>query len=365
MDGRRRLDLLAPSDPAVERIWRDLEAHARPSYFLSWGWVSNWLAALPEDHRPSLAVMHDGHEPNAAFFLAQRRVRRNLVLQSNALYFNATGSPKHDELGIANNGMLARPGARRSLAHVLEQLPTDWDELHVPAVDNHAFDDFGAPAVTRYKVRVDREHMAPFVALDTVRRVDGGYDALLPVTTRARLQQTRHHLASVDVEVAADRAHAADIYDELLRLHAREAAARRQRGAFAETWVEAFHRRLIIDRIAHGEIQLMRVRSGGTTLGCLYNFVYAGRVHSYQGGFSTLHDANVEPALITHAAAVAYNAASGHDAYDIQDEALATGTNRLVWLTIHRPLGWVSLEDTARRWYEAIVGEREPQLQVA
>src|SRR5688572_28816020 len=123
---RCRLDLLAPNDPAIGRIWRALEAHAHPSYFLSWGWISNWLAALPDENRPSLAVMHDGHEPAAAFFLAQRRVRRNLVLQSNALYFNATGSPKHDDLGIANNGMLAAPGARRSLAHVLDMLPAEW-----------------------------------------------------------------------------------------------------------------------------------------------------------------------------------------------------------------------------------------------
>lgn len=365
---RRGLDLLAPSDPAVERIWRALEAHAQPSsYFLSWGWISNWLAALPADQRPALAVMHDGHEPSAAFFLAQRRVRRNLVLQSNALYFNATGSTKHDDLGIAHNGMLAAPGARRSLAHVLELLPADWDELHLPAVDRTTFDDLApsSPVATRYKVRLEREAMAPYVDLDAVRTIDGGYAALLSASMRTRLHQTCSRLPEVHVEVASDLAQATDIFDELIRLHAREAAARRKRGAFADAAVETFHRRLILERLAHGEIQLLRVRSGSMTLGCLYNFVYQGGVRSYQGGFMSPHDANIEPALVTRAAAVEYNARAGHRRYHVDDETLATGAHRLVWLTIERPLGWLSIEDTARRWYEGLVGEREPLLQVA
>lgn len=342
---RGRLDLLAPSDPAVERIWRTLEAHAQPSYSLSWGWISNWLAALPEDRRPALAVMHDGHEPSAAFFLAQRRVRRNLVLQSNALYFNATGSAKHDELGIANNGMLAAPGARRSLAHVLEQLPADWDELHVPAVACNAFDDLGAPSspmATRYKIRVEREAMARYVDLERVRML-GTYDAL----------QTRRCMPGVDLEVASSREHALAIYGELLRLHPRGA------------WVEALDRRLIVDRFAQGEIQLLRVRSGESTLGCLFNVVYRGRVHSHHAGFAAGLAPTIDPALITHAAAIEYNARAGRTTYDVDDEELATGAERLVWLTIERPLGWIAIEDTARRWYDALVGDREPQLQVA
>src|SRR5689334_21539163 len=116
MSASRGFDLLDARDAHVERIWRSLEAHAQPSYFLSWGFLENWLAALPAGQLPSLAVISEGGEPVAAFFLAQRRVRRRLVQTSNVLYFNATGSPRHDELLIDHNGMLSAPGARRSLA---------------------------------------------------------------------------------------------------------------------------------------------------------------------------------------------------------------------------------------------------------
>jgi CelD/BcsL family acetyltransferase involved in cellulose biosynthesis len=367
MTGASGLELIDARDPHVERIWQSLEAHAQPSYFLSWGFIQNWLAALPAEELPSLAVIADRGEPAGAFFLAQRRVRRNLLMTSNALYFNATGSPRYDELGIEHNGMLTAPGARRSLSGVLDMLPGEWDELFLPAVDRYAFDDLGAassPLATRYKVRLEREVLAPFIDLDTVRTVDGGYDALLPTSTRTQLQRARSLLGSVDLEVAMDERHAMDIYGELLRLHARRWASRGMRGAFADSWVERFHRSLIQDRLRHGEIQLMRIRSGATTLGCFYNFVYRGRVVFYQCGLATFDDTSIKTGYLCHAAAIEYNALAGHSFYDLlggqakYKENLATGSNRRVWLRVQRPMAKFSLEEGVKRWYDLLVGER-------
>jgi CelD/BcsL family acetyltransferase involved in cellulose biosynthesis len=372
MTRSRSLELIDARDPHVERIWQRLEAFAQPSYFLSWGFIENWLAALPAEELPSLAVITHGGEPSAAFFLAQRRVRRNLLMTSNALYFNATGSPKHDELTIEHNGMLTAPGASRSLAGVLDQLPDDWDELFLPALDRYAFDDLGAaPLDARYKVRIVREDTAPFVDLDAVRTVEGGYDALLPPSTRTQLQRSRSMLGGIDLEVAADDKQAMDIYGELLRLHARRWAARGLKGAFAEPWLERFHRDLILNRLPHGEIQLMRIRSGDTTLGCFYNFVYRGRVIFYQCGLATFDEPQLKTGYLCHAAAIEYNALAGHSFYDLlggqakYKENLATGMNRRVWLRVQRPLAKFSLEDGVKRWYDLLMGERELALRSA
>lgn len=364
---RTDLELIDARAPHVERIWHSLEAHARASYFLSWGWMRNWLAAQPEDALPSLAVITDRGEPAAAFFLAERRVRRNLVMTSNALYFNATGSARDDEVGIEHNGMLAVPGARRSLAGVLDLLPGDWDELYLPALDRYAFDDLGAPATplsARYRVRIEREATAPFVDLDAVRAVEGGYDMLLPASTRMQLAHARGLLGSVDLEIALDAAHATDIFDELLHLHTRRWERRGQRGAFADPWFVDFHRALIADRLPHGEIQLMRIRAGDTTLGCLYNFVYRGRVTFYQCGIASSREPALKTGYLCHATAIEYNALAGHSFYELlggrakYKENLATGASRLVWLRVQRPLAKLSLEQGMRRWYEALVGER-------
>ncbi|HSD86534.1 MAG TPA: GNAT family N-acetyltransferase [Kofleriaceae bacterium] len=373
---RKGLDFLDARDPRTEQIWRSLEAIARPSYFLSWAWIENWLAALPADELPSLAVVHDGCEPSAAFFLAKRRVRRNLVMSANALYFNATGSPQHDALAIEHNGMLAAPGAHRSLAAVLDMLPADWDELYLPALDCYAFDDLGAPSsplATRYKVTFERDAMAPYVDLEAVRSVDGGYEALLPSSTRTQLQRTRSMLGALDIEVATDEAHAMDIYDELLGLHAKRWAFRGRRSAFVDPWFERVQRQLILKRLGHAEIQLVRIRSGGKTLGCLYNLVSHGHVMFYQCGLATFDEPHLKPGYVCQAAAIEYNALAGHAFYDLIGGRarymgnLATGSNRLIWLRVQR--SWTrlaSINESVKRWRDAFVGESpQPALRPA
>lgn len=364
-DMTRGLELLAADDPHVERIWQSLELHAHPSYFLSWGFIRHWLDALPAEERPSLAVICDRGEPTAAFFLARRRVRHHLVSETSALYFNATGSPAHDQLAIEHNGMLAAPGARRSLAGLLDLLPDGWDELHLPAVDRYAFDDLGAaPLAAQYRVRIVHEATAPFVDLEMVRTVDGGYDALLSATTRTQLARSRGLIGGIDLEIGLDEPHALDIYDELVRLNVRRWALRGRRGAFADPRFEQFHRQLIRRRLAHGEIQLVRIKAGDATLGCFYNFVYRGRVSFYQCGLAPLDDPQVKAGYLCHAAAIEYNALAGHSFYDLlggraaYKESLATGGNRLIWLRVRRPLARFSLEDGVRRWYELLLGDR-------
>src|SRR5262245_15681655 len=116
------LELIDPRDPRVERTWRLLEAESQPTFFQSWGWIENWLASLPPDRAPALAVVHEAGAPQAAFFLGRRRMRRRLVLTSNALYFNATGSPRHDGVCVEHNRLLAAPGTERSLASLIALL---------------------------------------------------------------------------------------------------------------------------------------------------------------------------------------------------------------------------------------------------
>lgn len=361
----RGLELLAADDPHAERIWQSLEAHARPSYFLSWGFIRHWLDAVPADERPSLAVICDRGEPAAAFLLARRHVRHHLGRETRALYFNATGSPAHDQLALEHNGLLAAPGTRRSLAALVDLLPAGWDELHLPAVDRYAFDDLGAaPLAAQYRVRIVREASAPYVDLDLVRTVAGGYDALLPANTRTQLARSRTLIGGIDLEIARDEPHALAIYDELVRLSVRRWALRGGRGIFADPRFEQFHRRLIQRRLAHGEIQLVRIKAGNTTLGCFYNFVYRGRVSFYRCGLAPLGDPQIKAGYLCHAAAIEYNALAGHAFYDLHGgraaykESLATGAHRLIWLRVRRPFARFSLEDAVRRWYERIAGDR-------
>lgn len=361
-----RLELLDPFGPGVEALWRGLQARARPSYFLTWGWIENWLASLPRPDAPRLAVLaRDGAGdggPAAAFFLGRRRLLRHHVLPSRARFLNATGSPRADELCIEHNGVLHPPGAPPTLAEVIALLPDDWDELFLPGVDAAAFADL-ADLATRpqpaYQLRVERDLPSPFVDLARVRATPGGYLACVAPNTRAQLRRARRLVGEAELEAAADVPQALAFYDELVALHARRWEAAGEAGAFADPWFDAFHRRLIARRFAHGEIQLLRLRAGGATLGCLYNLVADGRILFYQSGLAAHPDPHVKPGYLCHAAAIERAAADGHAVYDLlagaarYKQSLATDAGRLWWAVVQRPRRRFALEARLRRWRAA------------
>lgn len=350
------LTLLVPGDPQIETIWRALEQTARPCFFLSWGWMETWLACLDADERPSLAVVRDP-APVAAFFLAHRRERRHVAFPSRAVYVNTSGIPARDELCVEHNAILRAAESKLTFAEILELLDREdggrWDELFMPGVDRDELAQFG-PVGSRYRMKIDREAPAPYVDLAKVRDTEGGYLSLLSSSTRGQLRRARRKVSPLEIEIARDERHAMDIYNELVRLHGQRWHQRGEQGAFADPWFDQFHRRLIAHRLPHGEIQLVRVRSGAATIGCLYNFVYRGRVLFYQSGLERFADPHIKPGYLCHAAAIEHGAAAGLDVYDLlagdarYKHSLATDETRLLWVHIQRHLTRFRIEDRLR-----------------
>jgi CelD/BcsL family acetyltransferase involved in cellulose biosynthesis len=352
----QRLELVDPHAARAETIWRDLERTARPAYFLTWGWIENWLATLPRSEAPPLAVIHEADAIAGAFFLGRRRLVRHHVLPSRAAFVNATGVPSRDELCIEHNGVLGRAC---SLASLIELLPDDWDELFLPAVDRAQFRELDAPP--GYRVQVLRAIPAPFVNLERVRAA-GEYLAVVSANTRAQIRRAQRRAGACELEVAASIGDALAIYDELVALHTASWRARGLPGAFADPWIDRFHRRLIERRLPHGELQLARLRRGSTTIGCLYNLVAGGRVLFYQSGLASFDDPIMKPGLLCHAAAIARCAADGHQVYDLlagharYKASLATDATQLAWLCVQRARLRFAIEDRVRGWKQTFAG---------
>jgi CelD/BcsL family acetyltransferase involved in cellulose biosynthesis len=359
----RQLDLIDARDPGVESIWRTLEADADATYFLSWPWVANWLALLPRELRLDLAVIREDDRAVAACFVGRARVTRQVVA-CDALFLNATGTRIYDELCVEHNGLLARRDTRVSLAELLTLLPGDWHELQLPAIDAEAFGAFDH--VPGYRLKIDKEAAAPYIDLAAVRAAKDGYVSLLGSSTRSQLRRARRAVGDVTLDIAQTEQQATEIFDEMLVLHAKRWNAKGLPGAFAEPWFEQFHRKLIADRLPHGEIQLVRARTKNGTLGCLYNFVYRGRILFYQSGLEAFEDAHVKPGFLAHAAAIEHNATAGHEIYDLlggdarYKQQLATATARLVWARVQRPLVRFSVEDRLRAVKRAIGAALRP-----
>ena len=348
------MTLVDPYSPRAAAIWRALEARARPSYFLTWAWMENWLAMLPRGEVGSLAVVRDRDGDAGAFFVARRTIVRHGVVPSRAVFVNATGVPRHDEVCIEHNGVLA---TRATLAQMVALVQGAWDELYLPGVDRDAFADLDVPK--GHRVQVLRTAPAPFVDLARVRAA-GDYLAVIAANTRAQLRRARRHVGACEVELASSVDHALVIYDDLVALHQASWRARGLPGAFADPWFEQLHRRLIKNRFPHGEIELLRLRHGATTIGCLYNLVANGRSLFYQSGLAHFDDPAIKPGLLCHAAAIERAAAAGLDVYDLlggdarYKAQLATDHGELAWLCVQRDRLRFALEERARRWKRAI-----------
>jgi CelD/BcsL family acetyltransferase involved in cellulose biosynthesis len=338
-----KLELLDPYSSDAERVWRTL---APASFFLSPGWVANWLACVPREHAPQLAVVTDG-EPVAAFFLGKRVVMRGGVMPSRAFYLNATGVTRLDLLFIEYNGLAGRDFALRDL---LPLLPRGWDELHMPGLGANALLDLDTPDA---RTIVDS---IPAYYVDLEKARAKGYLALLSGQTRSQVRRAQREAGKLAIEIARDAATAIEIYSEMCSLHIAQWRARGKPGAFADPWFDRFHRRLIATRFSHGEIQLVRVRNERETIGCLYNFVFGGRVLQYQSGFATYENPHLKPGFVCHAAAIDHGAASGLALYDFlagdqrYKKSLSTDETSMRWARVQRRRLRFVVEDHVRRW---------------
>ena len=350
-------EVVAISSSARNRIrdvWCGLEAASRPSYFLSWGWVETWLDALPVSAPITLYVARRAGAPSAAFFLGSRTRWRHRVLPSRGFYLNQVGDDDYDEICIEYNGVV-HDGRPPPFAEIIDHLPSNWDELYLPALD--ADDALATGLITDHaqlRLRIDGRTPSPAVDLAKVRDA-GDYLKVLGGNTRSQIRRSQKLYGArgkLALEVAASPAQALAIFDELVALHRRAWAERGQGGAFVP-FVHAFHKRLIERRFDSGEIQLMRIRAGDATVGCLYNLVSRDTVAFYQSGLAFEADAKLKPGLVCHALAVAHDAAAGHRWYDFlgggsrYKQSLSTDARNLVWLRLQKPRLRFTLEDAA------------------
>ena len=342
----RTLTIVDANDACVEPTWRSL---ASPSYFLSWGWVETWLASLPVAHHPRLAILLDEVGPLAACFVRTLATIRHHVVPTRVMFVNATGVPRLDELCIEHNGLVRRPGEPATLAELVAALSTDWDEIALPGIDPGEL-----ATIPPAQLHIDRAVAAPYVDLARVRETPGGYLELVGASARAQIRRARRGAGVVEIEHARTLDRAFAIYGELVGMHSRSWAARGETGAFADRWFDDFHRRLIANRFASGEIDLVRVTADGQAIGCLYNFVYRGAVLFYQSGLARLSDPRIKPGFLCHAAAIEDAARAGHAIYDFlggnarYKHSLATNETRLVWARMQHPHARFTVEEWLR-----------------
>ena len=323
-----------PPLAALEREWRALERTAGRGFFLSWSWMGTWLATLPPAVAPFLLRARRGGATVGIAIAVERSATR-------ALYLNATGDRDLDAIYIEHNGFLCEISAERAVLNALAawfaQAQPSLDALHLP----------GVAASARRGRLVDEVQEVSGFAMNLARVGKAGGDVGAALAGKAR-QQLRRALRAYEargalvLSEASNTGEALAFFEALKRLHVASWERRRRKHAFSTPHFEHFHRALIEREFGHDAIQLLRVAVGDAPIGYLYNFRRDGIVYAYQSGFDDGHR-GLSPGVVSHALALAHNAARGERLYDFLaganrlKENFATNRYRLVWQVLRRP----------------------------
>ena len=362
---KRTKSLIDAADiDAIGDVWTRLESCSDASFFQSWGWIGCWLRTLPKDRLPVPAIVRGRAQEIIALglFGKSRKVRHGVV-PSHGYYLNESGDAQHDCLTIEYNGLLApRERLMEAATACVATLACDakgWDELFVSGLDPVQRSAFETAARTeRLGCRMLAERPCQFVDLNKVRVV-GDYLEMLGKNTRYQVRRAiRIYEEDGPVSCASARSavEALQYLDGLKSLHQAYWQTRGKPGAFANAFFERFHRALICERFAAGEIQLAKISTPKKVIGYLYNFIHNGSVYAYQSGFLYENDNRRKPGLVSHYLAIEGHLRSGARLYDFMagegqhKQNLSTDSRSLTWLVLQRDRFKFRVENTLRQW---------------
>jgi CelD/BcsL family acetyltransferase involved in cellulose biosynthesis len=364
---------------ALEQQWRELSARAEHSYFTSWPWVSTWLDLTGPRRPPELVeVSRDGRIVGMAL-LGFRRHTQGRIVPVNGWFLHETGHSDIDDLTVEHNGVLADKEYadevhERFLDYCVRELPSA-DALFLSGVTEgtalaRAAEKCGH---SRWNVaRVVKERPYFTVDLERLRTEGKEYLSYLGSSTRSQIKRSMKayeaECGPLVLRSASTPEEARAFFAEMLELHNIAWQARGKEGAFAFQEILDFHLRMIPRAIVHGDVQLLRISAGQKVLGVLYNFVWQGRVSSYQSGFAFSERNKLKPGLVCHTLAVKHCLDLGLNVYDFlagdhrYKAQLSTDQGTMRWLRLERRTTKMGLlrqardaRDTLRQWKAGVV----------
>jgi hypothetical protein len=337
----------------VESAWSSLSP---PSYFLSWGWIENFLDSLPQYTLLTLVQARRGNDPVCTFLYGVSRFTKKFPFIRRRVFVNTTGKTTYDRsLYLVYNSIPSPAESPAGLFQILEFLPCKWDDIVLPGLSADSFPGNcfettgmlrdGQNGGKRYKVTIEEDLPSFYVDLDEVRKAKGDVLSLLSSQHRKNLKRSYRllqELGPVSLEQADSMESANTIFEELLSLHQSSFSKRGRKSAFLSPFSIRFHENLIGRRFSSGEIQLARITAGNRVLGCVYSFVHQGTVFGYQTGLNHLEDSRISSGLVCHCEAIRHNAELGHARYDFlagkdnYKSFFSNHHNRVIWVKVSR-----------------------------
>lgn len=349
----------------IESSWKDLEARADHSFYLSWLWIGTWLRHLPKGADPHVVIARAADTIVGLAIVCRRGIWHLGPRARTRWLLNETGDPQFDRLFVEHNGILADRSSASGLAtaclEALTRRLRSADELVLSGIDLEVETIARRAACSAgltTEVRV--ADAAPWVDFAQVRRSGGDYRATLGRNTRQALSRAMRLYAErgpIEHRVMETTSEALAAFDELVGLHWSRWG---RKGAFANPGFRPFHEDLIARGIPIGAVRISRTRVGDRTIGVLYNFVHQGHVFNYQSGFLYEDDGRLKPGLVSHVLSIEDSFMRGERSYDF-GAGPAGHKSRLA--NAERAMSWIALgNDNLERRIEARIRRARQKL---
>ena len=334
----------------IEREWNDLQQRANHSYFQSWGWIGTWLDQIAIELQPIVIKIYLQDRLIGLGLFVSKDIKRRVIFHARAMLLNECPFDGRNMI-IEYNGLLAERGHEEAvyaetIAHMYQEY-RQFDEFYFGAIAEEP--DFGIlkkSADHKLKLLVNEQSVAWQVDLESF---SPGLESYLASLSKNSRQQIRRSIklyeeqAPLTLIEAKTVEEALSFFESLRIFHVKRWQSKGEPDSFANhTWVN-FHKSLIQERFAHGEIQMIKVASGDSNIAFLFNYVWQQRVYVLQMGFNYAEDKRLKPGYVAHALVIAYNRSKGMKIYDFMHgdtrykSSLGSGKVILYWVVLQRP----------------------------
>lgn len=329
----------------LETAWKELEARATHSFFLSWLWIGTWLRHIPDGTQPHVLVARSSGKIVGLAIICRRRVW-SLGPHARARWLlNESGDTRFDRLFIECNSILAEqpdtiiPAGLDALTSRLRRA----DQLVLSGIDaDLELAACGAASRAGLVSEVKQADTALWVDYAKARQQKKDYRATLGRSTRQAVSRAMRLYAErgpLEFRIMETTTEALAAFDLLSDFHRSRWG---RRGAFANPGFRPFHEELIARGVPTGAVRISRTLVGGQTIGVVYNFVHDGRVLNYQSGFLYESDGRLKPGLVSHVLAIEESISRGERGYDFlaggagHKAHLANSEYAMKWVAISR-----------------------------
>jgi len=328
--------------------WLDLLSRCDARYFQSWGWINCWLEEIALEQKVTLIRVHrDNVLVGLGLFVSASLVRRKIIY-SHAMFLNEYPLADNDMV-IEYNALLSQRGSEKEvyqhcLQHLSQRFP-EVDEFYFGAQSQSAYASLAQSNVAGMQHIVESKSQSWQIDLMKFESGMDAYLATLSKNSRAQIRYTRRQYeqhSSVSLYVAEDVKQALVYFDALKLLHIKRWQEKGERHAFNAKW-EKFHRHIIQQRFACGEIQMIKITNEQQDIAYLFNYIWEKRVYVLQMGFNYSENHRLKPGYLAHAMAVIYNRDKAMRVYDFMHgysrykKSLSDMSEELVWSVLRRP----------------------------